>query len=279
MQEFRDYFADLGLTEGTVDVYVRDIQIALQSGGILARLKDAELAPKTLRHVLAAARHWADFTEDPKLGKALKRLRLPPARRKGIRVPIEKPDLLQLLEKLQEEELPSGIRPTIGLMAMRGLRIGDILRMEKAQVLEALSSGQLVFQAKGRKFLTYKVLATFRPFLQMLANQTAKWNAVQDLISPAAAPGKLRHRAAARAVARALTKLGVRCGIWGIYPHRLRRTYAVEYVRQLKGDPEALVKLQQHQQWASLNTALEYVDHARGDELDDPAEQIFAPKR
>jgi hypothetical protein len=43
----------------------------------------------------------------------------------------------------------------------------------------------------------------------------------------------------------------------------------------MKGDPEAMVKLTQHMQWASMATAMEYIDHARGDELDVYAERIF----
>ena len=82
-------------------------------------------------------------------------------------------------------------------------------------------------------------------------------------------------RGFSRAVERNLVRLGVRAGIYDLYPHRLRRTYAVQYLRALKGDPEALMKLTQHMQWASMATAMEYVDHARGDELDAAAYKLF----
>lgn len=84
-----------------------------------------------------------------------------------------------------------------------------------------------------------------------------------------------RRRAAARAVVRALTEVAVRCRIYGVHPHRLRRTYALEYLKGLVGDPDALMMPKQHMQWESLATAVEYVDHARGQELDDAAEKIF----
>lgn len=273
LSEFREYLADLGLASGSIEVYERDMRVALNDRGVLARLKESELAPKTLRHILTAGRHWADFTEDLKLSKALKRIRLPPARRKGIRVPLEKPDLLELLDELKRSSLRAPVRAVIGLMAMRGLRIGDILRMEREQVHGALSSGQLVFQAKGRKFLSFKVISTFRQHLQQLADCKGTWGQVMDLVSPHAKRARLK--AAKRAVERALKEISVACGIFGNHPHRLRRTYAVEYVRQLKGDPEALEKLRQHQQWSTIATALEYIDHARGEELDDPAQRIF----
>jgi hypothetical protein len=47
----------------------------------------------------------------------------------------------------------------------------------------------------------------------------------------------------------------------------------------LTGDPEAILKLKQHLQWESLNTVMEYVDHARGQQLDDAAERIFRARQ
>jgi integrase len=119
------------------------------------------------------------------------------------------------------------------------------------------------------------VIPTYRRFLEILPDYNG-WDRVEDLISPRSSPGKLRRRAASKAAARALNVCAERAGIDDLYPHRLRRTYAVEYLRAMKTDPEAVVKLQQHMQWASLATAMQYVDHHRGAELDVAAEAMWA---
>jgi integrase len=76
-------------------------------------------------------------------------------------------------------------------------------------------------------------------------------------------------------VERALSTVAARLGIEDLYPHRLRRTYATEYLRALGPDSEAPIKLQQHMQWASMTTAFMYVDHPRGAALDEVAVRML----
>jgi len=76
-------------------------------------------------------------------------------------------------------------------------------------------------------------------------------------------------------VERVVAAYGADLGIEDLHPHRLRRTYAVAYLRANKGDPEALINLQQHMQWAGIATAMEYVNHLRGREIDAVAETLF----
>lgn len=275
--EFEAGLLERGLMPGTIAVYLRDLELASWSrGGLLERLRDEHLAPKTKRHILAAARHWADFAADADLTQALKKLRLPPARRKKARIPISRENLLALVDEIDRATyIDAPIRWVIGLMATRGFRVGDVLRMTRKQVDHALESATLSYLGKGRRYLQFKVIKNYRKYLQALAKEDdGAWERVDELVAPGAGEAG-RRKAAAHAVERALTKIGVHAGVLGLYPHRLRRTYATEYLRQLKGDPEAVIKLQQHMQWASVATALEYVDHARGDELDAVAEKIF----
>ena len=79
---FRSWLRDHGLMPGTVDDYVHDIEVSFRAGGFLVRLRNNELAPKTRRRTLAAARQWATYKRDEKLLEQLKHLRLPPAKRK-----------------------------------------------------------------------------------------------------------------------------------------------------------------------------------------------------
>lgn len=272
---FRAFLEESGLAAGTVNVYASDVALALEAGSFGARLRDDELAPKTRRHILAAARHWAEYTEDAQLGKQLKKIRLPPPRRKTARVPITRDQLLELVDELARTDRVTPImRATLAMMATRGFRCGDVLRMKRTELESAREQGVLAYEVKGKRRVEFKVIKTFRAPLLALASAPGTWTRVRDLVSPHALVAS-RQRAAAKAVERALVTVGAGLGIWNLHPHRLRRTYAVEYLRSLKGDPEAIVKLTQHMQWASMATAMEYIDHARGDELDAAAEKVF----
>ena len=274
MDGFRAWLGEFGLSEGTLDVYIRDVTKAREVG-IIDRLRDEDLAPKTKRHILAGCRHWAKYTKDEKLRESLERLRLPAARRKVAKVPLEREELFALLDELNKADyLPPPMLAAIGLMSMRGFRCGDVLRLRREELVNAKESGVLNFVAKGNRILEFKVLKTFRKYMNVLATYPGDWERVDDLIAPGGGAAG-RRSAAAKAVERTLVKVGVRAGISGLYPHRLRRTYAVEYLRGMQGDPEALMKLTQHMQWATMTTAMEYVDHARGDELDAVAEKMF----
>lgn len=275
LEPFRNWLVEHGLSDGTIGVYIRDIRHCFDAGGVMTRLRNDELAPKTRRHILAAARRWAEYTEDVAMTKALKKLRLPPAKRKTAKVPLKREDLFSLVDELGSASyIDDPMRAVLGMMACRGLRCGDVLRLRHAEIDAAKESGTLSFEAKGRRRLEFRVLKTYRRFLDLLAAIPGSWTRVDEVISPGAGENG-RRSAAARAVERSLTRVGVHCGVLGLYPHRLRRTYAVEYLRALHGDPEALVKLTQHMQWASMTTAMEYVDHARGDELNEVAERMF----
>lgn len=272
---FRTWLGEFGLGDGTIDGYVSDVRLALEAGGPLVRLRDEELAPKTRRRSLAACRRWAEYTADPKLTASLKRLRLPPPRRKSAKVPLPKQALFDLVDEIgRADYLSEPMRGVLGMLACRGMRCGDVLRLRRSELEDAKEKNILSYEAKGKRRLEFRLLKTYRKYLVLLAELPGDWERVDELVAPAAAPGG-RRTAAARAVERALVTCGARVGVWGLYPHRLRRTYAVEYLRAMQGDPEAIIKLTQHMQWASMATAMEYVDHARGADLDGAAERIF----
>jgi len=201
-------------------------------------------------------------------------MRLPSPRRKTAKVPLAREDLFRLVDEIDSADyLSEAMRSQLGMMAARGFRCGDVLRLSRKQVRNGLQSGTLNYQAKGRRQLEFRVLPTFRPYLQALYEYPS-WGRVEDLISPRARQAT-RRQAAGRAAARALEDCGLEVGIEGLYPHRLRRTYATEYLAALGPDPFAAVKLQQHMQWANLSTAMGYVDHERGAQLDDVAEEMW----
>jgi integrase len=268
---FEEWLLTYGSAQSTASLYVHNVKRAYELGGPLERLSDDELAPKTRRHILAACRAWAEYTEDEKLTKRLGKLKLPADERSTARVPIPRDEWLELMEEVDRADyITEPMRAELGMLGRRGFRRGDVLRLRRREVLAGLKTGTLAYEAKGKRRLEFRVLTTFRGYLEILADHRG-WERVRDLI----APRGRSPQAAGKAVIRALGRCAGQVGLEDVYPHRLRRTYATEFLRQLQGDAEALIKLKEHMQWRSLATAMEYVDHVRGEELDEVAERIF----
>jgi len=274
LQAFRTWLLAQGLAKTTAEMYAYDVRSAAKDG-FAARLLDNELAPKTRHRILAAGRQWAKFREEPTLTAALVKIKLPPARRKLAKVPVDRDQLFAILDELPRADyLSPPMCAVIGMMACRGFRVSDVLRITHEEMDQALETGVLVFLGKGHRRMEFGLSKAWSPYVTALAETVGAWTRVEDLISPGSGE-KTRRKTSVRAVERALTKLAHRAAVPKVYPHRLRRTYAVEYLRQHPGDPEALLKLTQHMQWADESTALQYVNHARGRELDAAAERIF----
>lgn len=272
---FRGWLDDRGCSLGTIGLYVGDVRAAFAAGGLKPRLRNRALAPKTRHRIRTAARQWARFHADAQLELELRDFKLPKARRVKAKTPITREQLFALIEEIDRaNDLAPAMRAVLGMLACRGFRTGDVLRLRRSELRAACETGVLAFEAKGGARLEFRVLNTFKRHVLTLANAGGKWAQVDALISPRAKRG--RRKAAARAVARTLTVLAVRCGIYDLHPHRLRRTYAVEFLTGLANAPDAIIKLQQHMSWESLATAAEYVDHPRGQQLDDAAERIFS---
>lgn len=274
LQAFEAWLVDQGLASTTAEMYRHDARSAAECG-FKERLRDETLAPKTRHRILAAGRQWAKFRGDADLAATLVSFRLPPARRKNAKMPVDREQLFKIVDELPNADyLDPPMCAVIGMLACRGFRVSDVLRIERGELIQAKESGMLVYLAKGRRRLEFGFIKTWSHYAVALADTPGEWTRVEDLICPTAKP-KTRRKSAVRAVQRALNKLAGRCDIPKVYPHRLRRTYAVEYLKHQKNDPEALLKLTQHMQWADESTALQYVNHIRGRELDEAAERMF----
>ena len=271
---FKDWLGQQGLASTSAETYAYDVRLAVETG-FTERLRDEELAPKTRHRILAAGRQWAKFRKDENLAAALVSFRLPPSRRKFPKVPCDREQLFKIIDELPNADyLDPPMRAVIGMLACRGFRVSDVLRIQRDELIQAKESRMLVYLAKGRRRLEFGLIKTWAHYAVALADMPGDWTRVEDLICLTEEP-KTRRKTAVRAVQRALNKVAAHCDILKVYPHRLRRTYAVEYLKQQKGDPEALLKLTQHMQWADESTALQYVNHIRGRELDEAAERIF----
>jgi site-specific recombinase XerD len=278
-QDLRNFAAWLkgqGLAASTADTYVHDVRGAIIAGeGFAARLLDPKLAPKTRHRLRAVGKKWAKWREDETLERELKAIKLPAARRASPKMPLSREDLFKVIDEIDRADyLEPAERAVLGMLACRGLRVGDALRIQRVELIAAIAARALVFEGKGSKRLDFPLLKTFARHIEALALVDGNWQRVEDLIAPKTEPEK-RRQTASKAIRRALAEVATQCEIVNLHPHRLRRTYAVEFLRACKNDPEAALKLREHMQWADVSTAMQYVDHVRGGELNEVAERIF----
>lgn len=262
--KFQTWLLERGRSEGTANAYATNLRsCAGDPKGITHRLVAGRLAPNSLRTNLAALRAWAVFSEDPKLHKRLGDIRLPPARRVHTKLPLEVEELRKVIRHVQTCKMGNeAMRQVILIMAIRGFRSGDVLRLRRTEIQRALSTGKLVYEGKGRKRIEFSA-EPFRAQLQALF-EMKDWERVRDLITTSDNP-----KVASVKVWRASRRTAKKAGVLDMNPHRYRHTFATMYLEQLRGDPNAIIKLQKYMGWESMNTAARYVDKVSQDELDE----------
>lgn len=272
---FAEWLRRRNRAENTVRAYLRDLRsCAEHPRGMLGKLRD-RLSPMTVRRTYAVLRAWAKYTGDHTLQAELDDVLLPPARRAHPKTPLAEGQWLALVRALSEaHDVPPVVRVVIEIMMLRGMRVGDVLRMRRDQVVEGLAAGVLVLKLKRgtrREF-------TVRPIEHQLRRLLGwdDWEAVVDLVLAENSDAEDRLAAGGSKVWRAMQKVAEAAGVDHVYPHRLRRTYATEFLAEVGGDLE---KLRQHMGWADLSTAAGYADHDRRVELDGVAERMMERKK
>lgn len=250
-----------GRSDGTIALYKSNLRRCSEhKHGLTGRLLDKSLAPKTRRTNLAALQAWAKYTKDHELRDELGEIRLPPATRVKAKVPLDPEAWKTFVQAVQKHKrLSDVVRCCILIMAFRGLRVSDVLRIKRKDAQKALSNGRLIYTGKGDKQIEIAVLPIREPIEQLI--DEGEWDAVADLF-----PCKFAN--AAQRVRRAVKRVGNKLKIEDVHPHRLRRSYATAFLKRHHGDPQALIKLTTHMQWASINVAAGYVDSVDRDDLD-----------
>ncbi len=263
LDEFRIWLQERGRSDDTASLYISNLRSCeADKKGLTHRLVAGKLAPNSLRTNLAALRAWARYSDDTKLSKRLSDIRLPPARRVRVKLPLEVVEWKKVIKHIQTCRMTNeAMRQVLLMMAIRGFRSGDILRMKRSEMEAALSSGKLIYEGKGRKQIEFAA-APIRPQLEALV-EFEDWERVRDLISTSDNP-----KIASKKVWRAARRTAHKVGVFKMNPHRYRHTFATNYLKELKGDPQAILKLQKYMGWESMNTAARYVDSVSQDELD-----------
>lgn len=278
---FHQWLLDNGRSSLTAAQYKATVfRVANHHGGIAARLTDKKPAPKTLHAAAAALKSYATYTEDGDLLVAIKRIRLPASRRATPRVELALEAWSQLITAIEDDKkLRPEMRATLMIMALRGLRVGDALRLKRTEIEAAIRTKRLGFEAKGRSRLEYgitDIADSLREFLSI----DKPWDRVVDLVAwSSKKTGDAKMHVARLKVLQQLQRVAATIELDDVYNHRLRRTYATHFLRKLKGDPQALIKLQRHMGWATVTTAMGYVDAVDADELEDVGAELIASVR
>lgn len=261
---FEKHLRRYGTTDLTIDAYVRQVRLAYDAGDPLLRLTGEGLAPKSRHLVKSALSSYARFARDEQLSLDLRSIRLPPSRRTQVKEPLSDAAWRALHREVELGHETDPAVAVVGVMERRGLRVGDVLRLRRAEVDRALETDVLAHEGKGRRRVEFGVLPTYRRFLETLAGAFDRGAAGGTRVWQTLTSGQ-RVKAAAWIVAARLDDLAEEAGIGHVHPHKLRRTYATWYYGRCGRDLEAL---RQHMQWASITTAQAYVDHDRRVELD-----------
>lgn len=290
LQYFADHLARRGASPETIEQYLHQVsRSGLDDEGLprLDRLRSRALAPKTRRLILTVFRAYARFVDTVDSGAAaafrteLDDIRLPAAIRKKVQAPLPRPVYDLLRERIDETGVISEpMRAELGIMANRGLRRGDVLRVTASEVRTALRTGVLAFQAKGERRMEFGVTSAWKKYVDLLADcfeKTDRRGVGKTVSSLIAKTTKAANMAVGRNLRRVALEIEDEIEDAGLLisdvrPHILRRTYATEFYQACGKDP---VKLQSHMQWAQISTAMGYVDFVNREELDDVAENML----
>ncbi len=281
IEGFEAWLRARGLEPKTIYDYAGHVRCGLKCG-FRQRLVSRELAPMSVRAVYAAFRAWCRYVGNDRLAAELAEIRLPASERKTPRVPLPRDQWLRLLRALEVWEgfaqpplssrnvtrESSAARAALEIMARRGLRIGDVLRIRRVDIEWGLSNGVLPVLGKRRRRLEYGVDPIRRQLEELVA--LPRWGVVAELLAPRSS-AMHRQASAAMRLRRLLQSIAKGIGVDKIYPHQLRRTVAFEFLRT----GHDMADLQAWMGWRDIRVAAQYVDHARHAELDKAAQAMY----
>lgn len=271
LDEFETWLLERGRAQVTADAYRSNVELAdADARGITGRLLDKSLSPNTRRLSRASLASWADFTEDLALAKRLKQIKLPPPRRITPKIPMSREEWSRLMKHVATVDDNPACGHVTQLMALRGMRVGDVIRLERKELASARSSGRLIYVGKGEKRQDLAAEPVMTVIEALLKMKGGRWKTVGELVSERGSDKVRTNR-----VRRYLSRCAKHVAVHGVYPHRLRRSYATYFLAELSGDPAAAVKLQRHLGWSNLATAMAYVDAVDTGELDTVAERML----
>lgn len=197
----------------------------------------------------------------------------------------EDSDWRQLVALLRERALdsaaPSVEAAALWVIAETGLRVGDLLRLEKRAVCagsQARERIELVVKGnKTRTLLRAGAPEAWDRLAELWARSGGRNDprpSVASLVTDSVDQDASSWGAAYKRLERAAKAFGVKAGVSGrLNLHRFRRTVGVQALRVTKGDVRAVQELLGHE---SYTTTLGYLDEARPDRVAEVQAQVRA---
>jgi integrase len=265
----------------SVEQYCRVVRAWLKDReGFERKMVSSDYAPNYRRHLIACLRMWARFTEDGDLLLRLGDIKRPPPVPKGVREPLGSEDWFKVLDAIDSsKKLSDPVRLVCGVIALRGIRCGDVLRLVKQDVQRAVETGTLAFESKGERWQSFNA-EPLRGHLEGLLACRWRGRRVRNLVSPGASEGQAQETAG-REIRKAFDQIADEINVsrQDLFAHRFRHTYATLFLQEMAGDPEAIFKLQQQMGWARLDTAANYLRRSRRKELDAIESRLLSGRR
>lgn len=261
---FRDFLLENRRSPNTIVSYC----CALRAHGYDLSVFKKRLSSSVLRLAKASQKMYAVWIGDNQRIRDLALIRIPNGfvRERGS---LDSSQFESVVESFHT--LGSPYRQVLIIQAMRGIRVGDILRTTRAEIDRAVKTNKLIFTSKGNKKLQYSV-GRISDYLQSLLDINDRWRVVIDLF---AAPGPRRESRARDKIRYALGKVAAsNPDISRLYNHILRRTYAKKVLNALHGDPNAINKLTKHMGWSSPIMAMHYTDDVDAESVDQIMDEL-----
>lgn len=256
------------LSPGTAGTYVKAAKRAMTHGG--ADYLDRCHSASTRIVVYTALGHWADFTQDTALREQVSQAAFSgkltgPRGRMVLPIPSDQYDaLVASLEALRSS--PGWAWPVLSILFKLGLRVSEVLGLERALCLEALSTGRLSLKGKGGAYRTVPS-ALVEEELRVLTSQSG-WATIEGLVAPRRTSEVQRVAGGGyKAVWRALRALAVQAGVpeVSVHPHRLRHTIAARLL-DATGKMHLVQQLLGHR---DIRTTQIYTHADRSDEINE----------
>jgi len=263
---FRAWLKSRGLRDATIRVYLGAVRLAYQRKDPTRAVQATKTASRR-QQLFSALKLYAKYKGNEKLLEKLAELPRPRSKAAPAKRPLSDQEWQDLLDSVSEEEEP--LRYVLQLLVLTGLRVSDILNIERRRVREGLETGTLDLSQKGGSYRPYPVKGDVRTALAALMEW--QWQILWNTVTEAS------HHAAYQATYRALKKCAVAAELdpKRVHPHLMRTTVLVQLYKLTK-DILAVKKFAGHKDIRTTQGYLRYVD---ADELGDLFEELQKDRR
>jgi len=224
----------LRYTPATARTYTNGVAHLLRQGPdlvtMLARATAPEQGPTARWNTLRSATlAWAAWKSDDDMAARLREIKPPPITYRETKPPsTEQWDHIVT----SAECLPEPRRSAVLLLAVSGLRIGEVFLLTRRQVELGITNREIAIYQKGSRTRDWAPSTRDRALLAQLIRKPG-WNVLRDVFDTSApdVTDRQRYAAAYHEVRKTLRSVCVAAGVDYVRPHRYRHAVAGDLVR------------------------------------------------